>query len=180
MTTLAENKMPRILVVDDDEVVYTGLVHFARKAGTEVEFVYAADVAEGVAKLNEACFDAALIDVRLPGVTGVSLGALVREHDVNIPLAYLTNLDTETVRREATAQRAFFLRKIQFLESDEGMRRLLDIVSEMARLNPCQQGGKRIDNHGFARRLAQTPIEIPGVLATLLNYSKARMHAHAA
>jgi hypothetical protein len=118
--------------------------------------------------------------VRLPGVTGVSLGALVREHDVNIPLAYLTNLDTETVRREATVQRAFFLQKMHFMETDEGMHRLLQIVGEMARLNPCQQGGKRIDNHGFARRVAQTPIEIPGVLATLLDYSKARMHAHAA
>jgi CheY-like chemotaxis protein len=177
MTSPVDNKIPRVLVVDDDEVVFIALVHFSKKTGLPIEFVYAEDVAQGVEKLNEACFDAALIDVRLPGVTGVSLGALVREHDVNIPLAYLTNLDTDAVRTEAVAQRAFFLPKLRFMGSDEGMGQLLKVVREMVQLNPCLQGGARIDNHGFARRLEQTPIEIPGVLATLLDYSKTRAQA---
>lgn len=176
-TSPAENKIPRVLVVDDDEIVFLALDHFSKAANPPIEFVYAADVAQGVEKLNEACFDAAIIDVRLPGVSGVSFGALVREHDVNIPLAYLTNLDTDAVQAEAVSQRAFFLRKLQFLGSDEAMGELLKIIREMVQLNPCVQGGTRVDNHGFARNLAQTPIQIPKVLAMLLEYSKARGRA---
>src|SRR4051812_34003854 len=47
-------------------------------------------------------------DIRLKGFSGLNLGELIREHDVNVPLAYLTGLDTEETRAEATSQRAFF------------------------------------------------------------------------
>src|SRR5207244_2296103 len=116
-----QRKTPRVLIVDDDEIISVALNHFRARLELQVNFVYAADVAEAVEKINGNCFDAAVIDVRLPGVTGVSLGALIREHDVNIPLAYLTNLDTETVRAEAVAQRAYFLNKLRFIGSSEGM-----------------------------------------------------------
>jgi CheY-like chemotaxis protein len=167
-----QGKTPRVLIVDDDEIISVALNHFRARLELQVDFVYAADVAEAVEKINGNCFDAAVIDVRLPGVTGVSLGALIREHDVNIPLAYLTNLDTETVRAEAVAQRAYFLNKLRFIGTSEGMGALLKIIMEMVQLNPCVDGGVRIDNHGFARRLTKTPIEMPEVLSTLLSYSK--------
>lgn len=170
---MASQKTPRVLIVDDDEIISVALEHFRARLDLPIEFVYAADVAEAIERINEQCFDAAVIDVRLPGVTGISLGALIREHDINIPLAYLTNLDTETVRAEAVAQRAYFLTKLRFIGSAEGMGALLKIIVQMVQLNPCIEGGVRVDNYGFPRQLAQTPIEMPRVLSTLLDYSKA-------
>lgn len=173
MSGSATTKTPKVLIVDDDEFIPFAIEHYKSRCKVGIDFVYASDVGEAIEKINAECFDAAIIDVRLPGVSGVSLGALIREHDVNIPLAYLTNLDTEVVRVEAASQRALFLSKLRFIGSTAGMQSLLKIITEMTRLNPCEAGGARVDNHGFPRKLPQTPIEIPQVLSTLLNYSKA-------
>jgi CheY-like chemotaxis protein len=172
MESRFKKKNPMVLVVDDDDTVFLSVQHFAKRSGLTVGFEYASDAGEAVEKLNQKCFDAALLDVCLPGVTGISLGALVREHDVNIPLAYLTNLDSEAVRTEAITQRAFFLLKIDYFATDEGMEKLLKIINEMVLLNPCIDGGLRVDNHGYPRQLKQTPIELPPVLDQLLQYSK--------
>jgi DNA-binding NtrC family response regulator len=174
------NRIPKVLIVDDDEFISFAIEHYKSRYTVGIAFAYAADVGEAIEKINAECFDAAVIDVRLPGVSGVSLGALIREHDVNIPLAYLTNLDTDGVRAEAASQRAFFLSKLRYVGSTVGMQSLLRIITEMTRLNPCEAGGARVDNHGFPRRLSQTPIEIPQVLSTLLDYSKAGLCAKAA
>jgi CheY-like chemotaxis protein len=167
-----------VLLVDDDDVIPTAIVHFGRQLHIPLDFKRAADVAEAIELLNHECFDCAVIDVRLPGVTGASLGALVREHDDDIPLAYLTNLDTEAVRKEAIVQRAFVLQKLQFLGSDEGMVELLGIIEAMAELNPCVKDGVRVDNHGFPRHFSQTPIRLPDSLMVLLNHSKALTAAY--
>lgn len=167
------NKNPRVLIVDDDEMIPSALIHFSKHFGVEMEIVHASDVGEAVDRLNERCFDAAVLDVRLPGVTGISLGALVREYDVNLPLAYLTNLDTEAVRVEAAAQGAIFLQKLRWFSEPSETHILLKIIRELANRNPCLDGeAARIDNHGFARQLKATPIELPGVLKTLLSYSR--------
>lgn len=162
----------KVLLVDDDEIVSKSIIHFGNVFGFALDFRCAGDVGEAIERLNEVCFDAAVIDVQLPGVSGVSLGDLVREHDVNIPLAYLTNMDTENVRIEAMSQHAFYLAKSRFFGTDEGMKNLLAVISEMSQLNPCIEGGMRIDNHGYPRRLKHTPLELPKGLAVLLNHGK--------
>lgn len=174
MDDQSTTKTPRVLIVDDDEMVPFSLKHYSDRFGVSIDFEHAADVGEAVDKINSKCFDAAVLDVRLPGVTGVSLGALVREYDVNLPIAYLTNLDTEAVRLEAAAQHAVFLYKLRWFNTADDMHTLLKIIQEMARQNPCiEGGGMRVDNHGFPRQLKETPIELPAVLKTLLGYSRA-------
>lgn len=173
MDAQTTEKIPRVLIVDDDEMVPYSLKHFSDHFGVPLDLEHAADVGVAVDKINGKCFDAAVLDVRLPGVTGASLGALIREYDVNLPIAYLTNLDTEAVRLEAAAQHAVFLEKLRWFSSPDATHTLLKIIQEMARQNPCVDGGLRVDNHGFPRLLKETPIELPGVLKTLLSYSRA-------
>lgn len=163
----------RILVIDDDDTIPTLLRHFSKKLNFPLEIDHASDVGEAVALINVHCYDAATIDVRLPGVSGVSVGNLIREYDVNIPMAYLTNMDTDSVRKEAITQRAFFMLKCNFLVDDHGMKRLLEIIMRMADLNPCIKGGARIDNHNFPRKLPTTPLTIPDSFRKMLAYSKA-------
>lgn len=163
-----------VLLVDDDDILPLSIITFAERWNSPLEFEHARDVGEAVERLNQHCFDAAVLDVRLPGVTGVSLGALVRERDIDIPLAYLTNLDTETIRAEAVAQRAVFLSKLQFVGSDDGIHELLTIIERMAQLNPCLRDGVRVNNHGYARVLTRTPLQLPDNLSNLLRYSKSQ------
>jgi DNA-binding response OmpR family regulator len=69
--------LPRVLVVDDDashaRVVAIGL----RVEGFDVELTHNAD--EALRLLAGAPFDAAVVDLMLPGTNGIQLARLVRE-----------------------------------------------------------------------------------------------------
>jgi CheY-like chemotaxis protein len=179
LTNSTKQRTPRVLLVDDDETIPIVLAHFAEKFGVHLQFVHASDIQQGIDRLNESCFDAAVIDVILPGVTGVQLGSLVREQDPHIPLAYLTNLDTKAVRDQASKHHAWFLFKHAFIEQpgEDGIKTLLLLINRLAHLNPCLLGGIRIDKQGFQRKLARTPIQMPDQFLQLLSHSKQITHA---
>jgi CheY-like chemotaxis protein len=170
-------KIPRVLIVDDDQDIALFLRYQAARLGYQIDFVYASDVGEAVDRLNELCCDAAVIDVVLNGVTGVSLVQEIRRHDKLIPLAYLTNLDEDEVRQQAKAHNAYFLFKQHFWMTDEGPAELMSILDHMAHMNQCLDGGKRIDNLGFERQLAQTPLRMAEPFMKLLEKSRARVAA---
>jgi CheY-like chemotaxis protein len=178
---LALDHKPRVLIVDDSPDSFELLTVAARHCSTcaeagepDIEFEYAETPEEAVEKLNATCFDACLLDIRLKGFNGLNLGELIREHDVNVPLAYYTGLDSDEARTEALKQRAYYWLKGRF----EHPTQLLKLIRELAQLNPCQAGGvSRTDNHGHARRLERTPIEIPEVLRLLIQYSSEKLAA---
>jgi len=162
--------------VDDErdtyELLKTGMQLY-RTGEFQIHYVEHPNMA--VEAINARCYDACVLDIRLKGFSGLNLGDLIREHDVNVPLAYLTGLDTEVARAEATRQRAFFWPKQRFSNPKE----LIHLLGELVSLNPCVEG-KRLDNHGFMRQLPTTPIEIPAVLRTLVAYSQNKASAQAA
>lgn len=178
--TQSLNRVPRILLVDDEPDMQHFLTVWAARMGLELEIVAASDIQEGLDRLNESCFDAAIIDVILPGVMGVQLGEQLRAHDPHIPLAYFTNLDTPTVRQEAEKHHAYYLYKPKYLGTSEGMTNLLNSINMMAHLNPCLEGGVRIDNQGFQRKLPTTPIVLPEQFETILKNTRARVAGMAA
>lgn len=154
--------------MDDDESIPRLIEHYARLHEVSLEIVYAPDIGIGVDQLNAKCCDAAIVDVILPGVTGVYLGERIREHDPHIPLAYLTNLDTDKVRASAAKQNAIVLIKNKYLVP-ERMADLLTILIHLAERNPCLDGGVRVDRYGFQRQLPKTPIEIAPEFQVLLD-----------
>jgi DNA-binding NtrC family response regulator len=166
--------MPRVLLVDDEPDVHHFISAEAKTHGAQFEVHYASNLEEAVDKLNEMCYDAVVIDVVLKGVSGPSLGDMIREADVNIPMAYLTNMDTEDIRAQAVGQRAFYWSKDKFMRSAEGFRDLVRLIGELVQLNPCVANrAARIDNHGHPRMFKRTPIVIPPVFQLLLRYSAA-------
>lgn len=170
MKSLARN--PRVLVVDDQEDVVLFLRHHAAAFGAEIDFVYARDVGEGIDALNEQCCDAALIDVCLVGVTGVSLSREIRKHDTLIPLAYFTNLDDDKLREQARLDRAYYLLKHEYQLTDDGPERLIETVKVLATANPCLPGGVRRTSLGFERKLDSTPFQLSEPFAEILTTSK--------
>lgn len=176
--------LPRVLVVDDDPDIGFFLTHHARQFGYLLDFVFANDVAEGVARLNENCCDAAVIDVMLGGVTGVSLGQEIRKHDKLIPLAYYTNLDpsdpdNQRIVKAAEAHSALYLYKMEFQMAEGGPEKLMSIIDELAQTNPCLPGGVRIDALGFERRLPATPFKVAEPFRKLLRENRLAMRAAA-
>ena len=97
----------RILVIDDDAAV--------RKAfalaldDTSYEVVTAEGGEEGLRKLGEAAFDLVYLDLRMPGMDGVTTLRAIRKGDADLPVYIVTAFhreffdDLTEVRKEGIA-----------------------------------------------------------------------------
>ena len=95
-------KAPCVLVVDDDRLVLATVAEGLREAG------YAVDTAESAQEARErvgaARPDIALLDVRMPGETGIELARWLRARD--IPFLFLTAYGDASIVREAVEEGA--------------------------------------------------------------------------
>ncbi|MHB1413314.1 MAG: response regulator [Thermoleophilia bacterium] len=82
-----ENRTPRILLVDDEEAIQKLLTYPMEKEGYEIE--QARDGEEALAKFHEHQFDLIVLDIMLPGMSGIDVCRLIRAES-NIPIIMLT------------------------------------------------------------------------------------------
>lgn len=90
--------MARILIVDDDRLVLTGLASGLEERGYVV--IKAASGEEAVLLADTAQPDLVLMDICLPGISGIEAAQRIREK-LDIPIIFLSALDTEEVVRQA-------------------------------------------------------------------------------
>ncbi len=88
----------RVLVVDDNTVILDILKQFLGR-GYTVEVVGNASLA--LASVVQKTPDAILLDVRMPGVDGLSLLKSLREMGVQTPIFVMTGYDSTQVAMEA-------------------------------------------------------------------------------
>ena len=79
---------PRILLVDDDDSGRNLLTGFLVKQGYEVEAL--SDGESALAIFLESGFDVALLDVKLPGMSGIGLTKRLVEIDPELPIVLIT------------------------------------------------------------------------------------------
>ena len=79
---------PRILLVDDDEQVVMNLAAFLEDEGYPVSV--ALDGPSGIALLRTRAHDAALVDLRMPGMDGFTFMTEARNVDPTIPFLVVT------------------------------------------------------------------------------------------
>ncbi|GMU36397.1 MAG: sigma-54 dependent transcriptional regulator [Phycisphaerae bacterium] len=87
--------MAHILVVEDEEILAKNLADALRYAGHEVTLFHAAETA--VDRLEEVAPDLVLLDLRLPGMTGLELLAAWRGRGSRVPAIIMTahgNIET--------------------------------------------------------------------------------------
>jgi DNA-binding response OmpR family regulator len=82
----------RLLLVEDDFALASILVTGFREQGMHA--VHASDVARARAQVALGSFDVILLDVMLPGGSGIELCRQLRERDVATPILMLTARDT--------------------------------------------------------------------------------------
>ena len=91
--------MARLLVIEDDEPIATILERGLRLAGYDV--VVEADGVGGRARWSEGGFAAVVLDVMLPGASGLELCAERRAAGDTTPVLLLTARDDDAIRRQA-------------------------------------------------------------------------------
>jgi FixJ family two-component response regulator len=83
---------PRVLVVDDDDVVRTVLLRVFGDAGMRVEVFDSASALLAGADLGRAAV--LLLDVEMPGMSGLELQALLSDRGIDLPVMFLTGSAT--------------------------------------------------------------------------------------
>jgi len=100
----------RLLLVEDDPTVAQVLIGLLEREGHRV--VHASHALAAMAELPGAVFDAALIDLDLPGLDGCALARLIREHGHALPLIAITaRADAHAEPEARAAGMVAFLRK---------------------------------------------------------------------
>ena len=99
-----------ILVVDDEEIMREILESLLLKVGCRVRLARSGE--EGVAAARSESFDAAIVDVMMPGIDGLETLDEIRRLDDGLPVIMLTAYGTSGNTREAFKRGAFdFLEK---------------------------------------------------------------------
>ena len=78
----------RILLVEDDKDIASFVIKGLKEAGFAVD--RAADGAEGLSLALSEPYDAAIVDIMLPKLDGLSLIGQIREHKVSTPIIILS------------------------------------------------------------------------------------------
>jgi FixJ family two-component response regulator len=101
---------PTVAVIDDDASVRRALGRLLRSAGLSVEAFAAAEAFLGAeARPPPACL---VLDVRLPGLSGLELQARLVAEGRHIPTVFITAYEDGQARRQALAAGALeFLAK---------------------------------------------------------------------
>lgn len=122
-----ESLTERIVVVDDHELVQIGLHTLLTDHGLDV-VGYAGTGSEGLALIQSLQPDLALIDVRLPDMSGIQLCQSVREANTHIRLAILTAMMDKYVVHAClqTGIQGYLLKNMPGNELFRAIRNILD------------------------------------------------------
>jgi DNA-binding response OmpR family regulator len=142
-----------ILVVEDDPEISTFVARGLRRAGHEVDT--ASDGSTGATKALTAGYEAAVIDLMLPGVDGLTLIERMRAEHVKTPVIVLS-------AKRSTADKVTCLQR----GADDYLAKPFDMPELLARLEALSRRSQPL---GEAERL-----ESNGVLLDLVNRTARR------
>jgi AmiR/NasT family two-component response regulator len=109
MIDTSKPKQRSVLVVDDDRLVLATLAKGLRQAGYDIHQAVSAEDALRV--LDESVPDIAILDVSMPGMSGIELAKILRERSA-VPFLFLSAYgDAEIIRQAAESGAVGYLVK---------------------------------------------------------------------
>ena len=91
--------MPKVLIVEDDEVIAQGMARHLSAAGFDATWVGNGE--QGLARLRHEKPDACVLDLMLPGLDGWKLIEMVRSEGISTPIVVVSARGTEHDRVHA-------------------------------------------------------------------------------
>jgi FixJ family two-component response regulator len=154
-------KQPTVFIVDDDPSVRDSLQFLLESVGLEVRtFASAQDFLDGADPEAPGCL---LLDVRMPGMSGLDLQNELANADISLPIIFITGHGTVPM-----SVRAMKAGAVDFLQKPFNEQELLSAVHQaiqqdrQERLKSAELGGLRL------RIKALTPreVEVFGLIAS--------------
>jgi two-component system response regulator YesN len=121
--------MYTLLIVDDEYHIREGLKHLVLQTGLPIEIAAVAEDGETALRLyGELIPDIVVLDINLPGMSGLDVARQIREKDEHSPLLFLTGYESITYIREAIGLQAvdYLLKPVTNDELTLGLQRALD------------------------------------------------------
>jgi len=169
----------RAVIVDDHPVVREGLRAFLSQAGVEV----VGEAAEGrtaLAVIREVRPEVAVVDVALPGLSGIELCRLVRRRLPQVQVVLLSMFDEPAWRAEAAraGAAAYLLKGMAPADLVEAIAR----VAKGERLIPEEEAGKALPLTPREMEVVQLIAQGKRIsdIARILSRSPATVRAHKA
>ena len=91
-----------VLIVDDNPHLRSVLAHTLEDAGMKVAGL-AADAVEALAVVRAQPVDVVLLDMRMPGLTGMQLAHILRVERPDVPVVLMSAYEAKEHSREARA-----------------------------------------------------------------------------
>jgi DNA-binding NtrC family response regulator len=136
------NDAPRLLIVDDDETFRRSTAELLRDEGYAIET--AGDAARASEVLEQEAIDLVLLDVRMPGVSGLQAVEVLRARGSTVPIVMVSGYgDVETAVESLHVGADDFLTKP--VDPDELSRR----VAEMLERRPAVRRVDGATHHGM-------------------------------
>ncbi|MFE0416462.1 response regulator [Streptomyces tendae] len=135
--------MPRVLIIEDDRAVRDGVRLALRRQGHEV--AAAATGEDGLEQLRSFRPDAVVLDLMLPGMSGLEVCRRIRAHDqVPIIMATARGDDTDIVVGLESGADDYVVKPVRARVLDARIRAVLRRVGGTA----DDQGTQRTEHHG--------------------------------
>ena len=99
----------KVLLVDDELEFISTLAERLLYRGMEVAFT--SKPAETVELVKNQCFDVAVLDMKMPGISGLDLKPILEQHCPNMKFIFLTGHGSEGDYVAWTSASAFYLLK---------------------------------------------------------------------
>lgn len=97
--------VPTIAVVDDDEAIREAMDDLVKSCGYECQLFASAE--EFLAFEPRSTIDCMLVDVKMPGLSGIELQAELNKHSERPPMIFVTSYKDERTRSRAMNAGAF-------------------------------------------------------------------------
>jgi DNA-binding NtrC family response regulator len=169
-----DSRRPRALIIDDDEGMRTNMSLVLESGGFDV--ASAPDGAAGLARLERTTYDVVLLDIQMPGMSGLEVLARVRERFADVEVVMVTVLKEIPTVVEAMKLGAFDFLTKDFRPSEllhkarqavahrRTAQRLAFLESEVARATPSEmvlgKGRAMQEVHALVEKVAPLPATV--------------------
>jgi CheY-like chemotaxis protein len=96
----------RILIADDDRDLRAGVVDLLGDLPLSIEILQAETGIEALSILRGASIHLALLDMHMPGHTGLEILTMLRRETLDIPCIFISGEASEATRRQALIEGA--------------------------------------------------------------------------
>lgn len=165
----------RLLIADDEKMARRRLRRLLEALGEEI-VRECKDGEEALAALDPGAIDGALLDIDMPGATGLELARIARERGV--PVIFVTAHEGHAVEAFQTEAVHFLLKPIDAARLAEAIARLRERARAAPRAAPARLGLRVGDDVVLVDRPTITHALYDGALVTVHVWEDGQARAH--